>query len=285
MFEICLGAHDGIIYIIYISEWYLIVMHPALCCWPCWWIWRKEKQNPGQGSEGSNSETQLRSTADSLCVPSFPCWAVQLDCFSVCAPLRVATVVWVCESEMCTAPVCVVVRWQIFWFVDCTNTPTLGSQPLSEWISISSVTKLFQHQNNVNRESRMPTDRCNKQARALSLCLHKHAGHMSQAPRWQAELFMRPVKFRWGSAPAWTAFSLTFFLFLSPGFLPCGNITALCERGIHGHNNVGEWLRPVACSLMVSCRAVQPLRLNTQGTHLMQHSSVSPLFFQAIMTD
>lgn len=114
MFEICLGAHDGIIYIIYISEWYLIVMHPALCCWPCWWIWRKEKQNPGQGSEGSNSETQLRSTADSLCVPSFPCWAVQLDCFSVCAPPKVATVVWVCESEMCTAPVCVVVRWQIF---------------------------------------------------------------------------------------------------------------------------------------------------------------------------
>lgn len=91
----------------------------------------------------------------------------------------------------------------------------------------AAVTKLFQHSNNVNSEPRMPIDRCNKQATAVSLCLHKHVGHMSQAPRWQAELFMRPAKFTRGSG---LAFSLAFFLFLSPAFLPCGNITALYLR-------------------------------------------------------
>lgn len=49
-----------------------------------------------------------------------------------------------------------------------------------------AVTKLSQLRNNVNNRLSAGMDSCNEQARAVSLCLHKHVSHMSQAPGWQA---------------------------------------------------------------------------------------------------
>ncbi len=207
------------------SECYFIVMPPALCCWPCWWIQRNKRSRIQYRDQ--RAQTLRRSSGPLLthCV----CQVSLAELYNLNASVAVVSLLlWGCKLVFkCVNMQCVQIQFVLLYndrFSDLLIAQIRQRWGHNLWMSefrfqVSAVTKLFQHRNNVNSELRTPTDRCNKQAIAVSLCLHKHVGHMSKAPRWQAELFMCPVKL----CGVHTRFSSSvdcFFTYVSSCFFP-----------------------------------------------------------------
>lgn len=96
---------------LYFSGCYLFVMHLL-----CGGGYGEQKQNPVE-----DQRAQLCSTADSCCVPSFPCRAAKLYFFIVCTDLELLAEVKKCKNAMCKTPARVVERDKFSDFLTAKN--------------------------------------------------------------------------------------------------------------------------------------------------------------------